>query len=133
MKLTEVSTNSLVIFPFAAAAPPGRRGGRVLFCSLFWRTEVNWIAFVRRPCTTLTLFQACLRTHDTFRARSRACPSGPLQPTGESGWEVYEEVSATLQRSCCYCSQSGSRGSQISVKVFLHPHILSVALFHNCG
>lgn len=43
---------------------------------------------------------------------------GSLKLTGESDWEVYEEVSAALRQSCCDRSQSGSPGSQISVNVF---------------
>lgn len=40
---------------------------------------------------------------------------GSLKLTGESDWEVYEEVSAALRQSC---SQSDSPGGQISVNVF---------------
>lgn len=47
----------------------------------------------------------------------RVCPSVLLQLTGESDWEVHEEVSAILRQSCCYCGQSDSLGNQIAVKV----------------
>lgn len=50
--------------------------------------------------------------------RVRVCPSGPLQLAGESGWEVYEEVSAILRQSCCCCSQRDSPGdSDINQRV----------------
>lgn len=69
-------------------------------------------------CLSCVCLQAFVDACKFFSVGSCARPSGPLELTGESDWEVYEEVSTTLN------SRSDSPGSRISVKVFLHPQIL---------
>lgn len=136
MKLTEVSTNSQDIFPFVALLGEGGGYPAVPVYSLLIgvrRREVNWIAFLGNPALPL---HTCMHPHlppcvcfmflclcwsfcgcNIECLCVCVCPSGLLQLTGESHWEVYEEVSVILRQICCYCSQRDSPGSWLSVKV----------------